>query len=79
MGKVRATVVIDEYLAARVRQLYGGNLSRGVNALLQKAIVARTKKKSMYGAFKGKGLLKALARIDKEEAEAEKEHDELRR
>lgn len=79
MGKMRVTVTIDEHLAAKVRQMFGGNLSKGVNELLQKAISARAKKKSMYGILKGVDLLGELKRMDAEESEAEKEHDALYR
>lgn len=76
---MRVTVTIDEHLAAKVRQMFGGNLSKGVNELLQKAISARAKKKSMYGILKGVDLLGELKRMDAEESEAEKEHDALYR
>ncbi len=61
MVKVRATIVLDEHMAAHIRQMFGGNLSKGISTLLQKQMEQERKMASSgFGLLKGHG--KALRR-----------------
>ncbi len=75
--KMRVTITLDDHLAERVRQRFEGNLSKGINTLLQREL--ETKRKSMFGALKGHRLTDTLKQIETEEIEAEKEHEKLYR
>lgn len=78
MGKMRATVVLDEHLAAKVRQLFDGNLSKGVNTLLERQLRQEKPEESGFGLLKGEGP--ALMKLRKELREAdEKNHEDLYR
>ena len=79
MGTVRATVVFDELVVAKVRQDFGGNLSKGVNTLLHKHLFEERRGKSMFGALKGRVSVKDLDELEREDEKAEREHDELYR
>jgi hypothetical protein len=73
---MRTTIVLDEFVAAKVKQMFGGNLSKGVNALLYEHLF-REKKRSMFGALKGRVSVKDLEAMRREEEEAEKRHARL--
>lgn len=75
---LRTTVVLDEFLAAKVKQMFGGNLSKGINALLYEHLF-REKKKSMFGALKGRVSAKDLGELRREEERTEKEHEKIYR
>lgn len=78
VGNVRATVVLDEFIVAKVRQDFGGNLSKGVNTLLRTHLFEERRGKSMFGALKGRVSVKDLEDLEREDEEAEK-NDELYR
>ncbi|HII54205.1 hypothetical protein COT30_04120 [Candidatus Micrarchaeota archaeon CG08_land_8_20_14_0_20_49_17] len=78
MGFVRATIVIDEHLAARVRQAFEGNLSKGINSLLREHLQEK-KNPELFGILKGKVSIRDLEAIDREEEEAERNDPLLRR
>ncbi len=60
---MRATVVLDEHIAGRIRQMFGGNLSKGVNTALQEWLQKKEPKDSGFGMLKGHGpALKAALR-----------------
>ncbi|MEW5955473.1 MAG: hypothetical protein AB1626_02965 [Candidatus Micrarchaeota archaeon] len=75
---IRTTVVLDEFIAAKVRQMFSGNLSKGINTLLFEHLF-KEKRKSMFGALKGRAAVKDLQELREEEEEAEKEHEKLYR
>ncbi len=52
VAKIRTTLVIEADLFEKLRQSFGKNMSAAVNALLRKELFG--KKKSMFGAFRGK-------------------------
>lgn len=52
---MRYTIVLDEYVAAKVKQLFNGNLSRGLNTLVKERLQEKDKKISGFGLFKGEG------------------------
>ncbi len=73
----RATIMIDEFIAAKVRQSFGGNLSRGINELLREHLFEE-KRESGFGLLKGK--IKASAEdVIKMRKEDEKAHEKLYR
>ncbi len=70
---IRATVLLDETIALKVRQMFDGNLSKGVNALLFEHLF-KEKKKNMFGVLKGKGLVAELEKMREEERRADEKH-----
>lgn len=66
LALVRTTITIDETVAVKVRQMFSGNLSKGVNALLFEHLF-REKKRSLFGILEGKNYLKDLEALEKEE------------
>ncbi len=66
LGLIRTTITLDEAIAAKVKQLFEGNLSKGVNALLFEHLF-KEKKKSAFGILEGKNYLKDLEKLEKEE------------
>lgn len=73
---IRTTLVLDDEIMARVRQLSQGNISQFVNNCLKEHLVEEPKKKSMFGVLRGKGLLKELKKM---RAEEEHVHEDLYR
>ena len=74
---IRATIMIDEFIAAKVRQSFGGNLSKGINELLHEHLFEE-KRESGFGLLKGK--IKASAEdVIKMRREDEKAHEKLYR
>lgn len=69
MGLIRTTITLDEAVAVKVRQMFEGNLSRGINALLTDHLF-KERKESCFGLLKGKNLILELERLKKEEGEA---------
>ena len=67
MAMLRTTILIDDILAARVRQMFDGNLTRGVNTLLQAHIEEKKPKLEGFGMFKGEGLLDELIKTRRDE------------
>ena len=63
---LRTTILIDEVLAARVRQMFRGNLTRGVNVLLEKHLEEETPKLEGFGWLKNEPALETLADVRKE-------------
>jgi hypothetical protein len=64
----RTTIIIDAFLLMKARQNSGGNLSRFIEGLLQKALSREDE--SMFGAFSrsslsAKGLRDKSDRVDK--------------
>ena len=78
MASIRATIVLDEAIAARVRQLFGGNLSKGINVLLHKHL-NEEKRESAAGLLKGIVSFKDWKKHHKELIMEEKEHEKLYR
>lgn len=74
---VRATITLDEFIAARVRQLFGGNLSKGVNALLREHLSEKRERESMFGVFKGRVSVKDLRELKRVDLEDEKRDEAL--
>ncbi len=66
---VRTTVVLDEFIVERVRQLFNGNLSRGLNELLREHFRESGKQASGFGLLKGKVSVKDLVEFEREEEE----------
>ncbi len=79
MGVLRTTITIDDFIAARVRQLFHGNLSKGINELLHAHLSEKSEDERMYGALKGRISVKDVELIRREEMEAEKRDPLLRR
>ncbi len=77
MGGLRTTILIDEFVASRVRQLFHGNLSKGINVLLREHM-SETEDGKMFGVLKGRVSVKHLKEIDKEDEEAERRDPLLR-
>ena len=67
MTSVRTTLVLDDYILARVRQLSHGNLSAYVNEALRVHLFEENKE-SMAGALRGKISIKDI-REDEEHAD----------
>ncbi|MEM3030415.1 MAG: hypothetical protein QXH27_01655 [Candidatus Micrarchaeia archaeon] len=74
---MRTTLVLDEHLLARLRQLSHGNISRFVNELLKNCLAAR--RESMAGVLKGKVSVKDLEALRRGDEKAEREHERLYR
>jgi hypothetical protein len=79
MAFVRATIVIDELIAHRVRQSFGGNLSKGVNEMLREHLDESDGDAPFFGALKGRISVKDLEALDREEEEADRRDPLLRR
>lgn len=79
MSSIRTTIVLDEFIAARVRQLFGGNLSKGINVVLRQHLIEEPRKESLFGILHGKVSVRDLEKMRKEEREAEKRDQLLRR
>lgn len=75
---IRTTIMIDETVAAKVRQLFGGNLSKGVNALLFEHLF-KEKRKSAFGILAGKNYLKDLQNLEMDEERKVKALEKLYR
>ncbi len=73
---IRTTVLLDEVIVAKVRQMFGGNLSKGINALLFNHLFEE-KKESMGGFLKGRVSVKDLEELREMDRRAEKQHDKL--
>ncbi len=67
MAMLRTTILIDEWVAGMVRQQFSGNLSHGVNTLLQEHLQEKRKTLEGFGMFKGRGLRTALKKMRTEE------------
>ena len=78
MGVIRTTITLDEALAAKVRQMFAGNLSRGVNELLFEHVF-KENRKSAYGILAGKNYLKDLNELEKEDETGLKKLEKLHR
>ena len=78
MATIRATIVLDELIAMRVRQAFDGNLSKGVNELLRVHLNEPAEDAPFFGALRGRVSVKDLAAMDAEELEAEKNDPLLR-
>lgn len=76
---IRTTVVLDEFVVEKVRQLFGGNLSRGVNHLLRQHLFEEKRKRRGFGMLKGLVSTKDLDELESEDAEAEGNDPLLRR
>lgn len=74
---MRVTITIDNQLVEHVRQRFGGNLSKGINEILQGRL-EKERTESTFGLLKGEGeaLRKELKKMRKEE---EKAHADLYR
>lgn len=67
---MRYTIVLDEHVAAKIRQMFGENLSKGVNTALEEWLQKKESAHSGFGLFKGEGkALKAALRKLREEEE----------
>ncbi|MFH0713679.1 MAG: hypothetical protein V1722_03960 [Candidatus Micrarchaeota archaeon] len=53
MTQVRTTIVIDDFLATRVRQMFNGNLSLGITEIIQTHLKEQDPLKRAYGSLKG--------------------------
>ena len=53
MAGVRTTIVIDEFLASRVRQMFFGNLSLGITKIIEEHLGEKDPLKQAYGSLKG--------------------------
>ncbi len=73
MVMLRTTILIDEWVAGTVRQQFSGNLSNGINTLLQEHLQEKRKPLEGFGMFKGRGLRSALKKMRKEERLMEEE------
>ncbi len=80
MAMMRTTILIDEVLAARVRQMFKGNLTRGVNVLLEKQLGEGTPNFEGFGWLRKEPALETLAQVRKERrrSEVKKLHGYLR-
>ncbi len=67
MGIVRTTITIDELVAQQVRRMFNGNLSLGINELLQEHLKERNPIDETFGTLKFKKSTDQMMReIDKE-------------
>lgn len=53
MPQVRTTIVIDQFLAQRIRQMFSGNLSLGITKLIEEHLHEKDPLKKAYGIHKG--------------------------
>ncbi len=65
---VRTTLILDDEIMARVRQLSGGNISEFVNACLKEHLFEE-KKESMAGFLKGRISFKDIDEKERGEHE----------
>ena len=72
MKAIRTTIVMEKMLAEKVRQKFGGNLSKGINTLLREHLTEKKKEGRMFGALKGRISVKDAEALEREEAEAER-------
>lgn len=74
MTSIRATIVIDEFLAYQVKQMFNGNLSKGITELVQAHL--KEKKKDdldeMFGIYRNRKFTKDLYQMRAEEKENER-------
>ncbi len=56
MGVIRTTITIDELVAQRVRKIFNGNLSHGINQLLEEHLKERERNplEETFGTLKFK-------------------------
>ncbi len=67
MNLERTTITIDHLLAERIRKMFNGNLSLGINKLLEEQIGEKNPLKETFGTLKFKGSTeKLLKEIDRE-------------
>lgn len=66
MAMLRTTILIDDVLAARVRQMFSGNLTRGINILLEKHLQEETESLEGFGWLKNEPALETLKQVRKE-------------
>ncbi len=67
MTMLRTTILIEEWVANIVRQRFNGNLSKGVNVLLQEHLDEKKPKMEGFGMFKGEDLVGALMKMRRDE------------
>ena len=67
MTMLRTTILIDDWVAGTVKQQFNGNLSRGINALLQEHLQEKRKPLEGFGMFKGENLVGALMKMRRDE------------
>ncbi len=67
MTTLRTTITIDSFIAERIRRMFNGNLSLGINELLHAHMQEKNPIKETFGTFKFKGSTeKLLKEVDKE-------------
>ncbi len=74
---IRTTVTLEDFIVAKIRQLYGGNLSKGLNAVAFEHLF-KERRKSGFGLLKGKNYLKELDELEKEDEAELKELEKIR-
>ncbi|MDP3741731.1 MAG: hypothetical protein Q8R15_00275 [Candidatus Micrarchaeota archaeon] len=68
MAMLRTTILIEEVLALRVRQMFNGNLTQGINALLQQHLHEGKRERDLgFGALKGQNLVEELMKTRRAE------------
>ncbi|MFH0973923.1 MAG: hypothetical protein V1817_04020 [Candidatus Micrarchaeota archaeon] len=77
MTLMRTTVTLEDFIVAKIRQMYGGNLSKGLNAVAFEHLF-KERKRSGFGLLKGKNYLKDLEEIEKEDETELSELEKLR-
>ncbi|GEM_PF-2519227 len=71
---MRYTIVLEEHIAARIRQKFGGNLSKGVSEVLKKFVEKEETEVSGFGLLKGHGkALRAELKKLREEDDLDRE------
>lgn len=68
MATLRTTILLDEIVALKVKQMFG-NLSRGINILLREHLFEE-KKTSMFGVLKGRVSGKEIEKLREEDERA---------
>jgi hypothetical protein len=63
---LRTSIVVDEILAKKIRQMFGGNLSKGINALLTQHFSEKAKMGG-FGSLKGKISVKDIVEDDSDD------------
>ena len=53
MAQLRTTIVIDDFLASKIRQMFNGNLSFGISKIIEDHLTANDPLKKAYGIHKG--------------------------
>lgn len=53
MTQMRTTIVMDEFLVERIRNMFNGNLSLGITKMIEAHLIEKDPLRKAYGCLKG--------------------------